>query len=638
MAEGSLREQWLVHTINMIRLDPLAAAARYHIDLNAGLPPGTIPGTQLQPIAYSDLLDATAAFHGAWLLQNDASGTTGLGGSSPGDRIAYAGYESETPWQWAEIVGWKGFQTGILESNIHFDTVIYNMGRDLMLNPNLRAMLLAPQWSEIGASQVNGDGYSQNGQDWYASILTIDLVGNPGQRFVTGNARSSFDSQPTGFGFGNAVGANVVGTDGNDQTGLGGGYSVLATSDNQRLQIGNALISFVMPEGNVKVDLINNLLVEASTTFTLRSAGFNARLSGILNTDLFAAETAGNTWLVGNAGINRVIGNSHNNTLDGGRGLDRLIGKGGNDLYYVHGQGVDYEDSSNDAVIESVGGGNDTIVVRYSYVLTAGSEVELIKTYASIFWDTIDLTGNKLSQRLEGNYGNNRLDGGGGGDTLDGLKGDDLYLVRNAADQIVEYADYGTDTVRSYVSFALASDDSIETLTTNSTVGTAAINLTGNDFAQVIQGNAASNTLKGLGGADTLHGKAGNDVLYGGEGNDKLYGGTGADLLTGGAGADNFYFTIAPGLADADTITDFVAAQDRIYLERDFYGLTGSRVASAQFKDLSLGSLDANDRIVFDRALGNLYFDADGSGGQDAQLFAHLSNGAVITYADLWLV
>jgi Ca2+-binding RTX toxin-like protein len=638
MAEGSLREQWLVHTINMIRLDPLAAAARYQIDLNAGLPPGTISGAQLQPIAYSDLLDATAAFHGAWLLDNDASGTTGLGGSSPGDRIAYAGYGSETPWQWAEIVGWRGFTAGITESALNLDTVIQMMVRDLMLNPNLRALLLAPEWSEIGASQVNGDGYSQNGQDWFASMLTIDLVGNPGQRFITGNVRSSFVTEPFTFVVSSVLGANVVGTDGSDQAGLGGGYSILATSDNQRLQIGNALISLTMPEGNVKVDLINNVLVEASTTFTLRSAGFNARLSGTLDTDLSAAEAAGNTWLIGNAGSNRVIGNSHNNTLDGGRGLDRLIGKGGNDLYHVHGQGVDYDDASNDAVIESVGGGNDTVVVRYSYVLTAGSEVELIKTQVSIFRDAINLTGNKLSQRLEGNHGDNRLDGGGGGDTLYGNLGNDLYYVRNAADQIVEYSGEGTDTVRSYVSFALASDDSIETLITNSTVGTVAIDLTGNDFSQVIRGNAASNTLMGLGGADLLDGKAGNDKLHGGEGNDKLYGGAGADLLTGGAGADNFYFTTAPGLADADTITDFVAAQDRIYLERDFYGLTGSRVASAQFKDLSLGSLDADDRIVFDRALGNLYFDADGSGGQDAQLFAHLSNGAVVTYADLWLV
>lgn len=638
MAEGSLREQWLVHTINMIRLDPLAAAARYQIDLNAGLPPGTISGAQLQPIAYSDLLDATAAFHGAWLLQNDASGTTGLGGSSPGDRIAYAGYESETPWQWAEIVGWRGYPAGITESALDLDTVIYLMGRDLMLNPNLRAMLLAPQWSEIGASLVNGDGYSQNGQDWFASMLTIDLVGNPGQRFITGNVRSSFVTWPFTLVVSSELGANVVGTDGSDQAGLGGGYSILATSDNQRLQIGKALISLTMPEGNVKVDLINNVLVEASTTFTLRSAGFNAQLSGTLNTDLFAAETAGSTWLVGNAGINRVTGNSHNNTLDGGRGLDRLIGKGGNDLYHVHGQGVDYEDSSNDAVIESAGGGYDTVVVRHSYVLTAGSEVELIKTQHSIFRDAINLTGNKLSQRLEGNHGNNRLDGGGGGDALYGSIGDDLYYVRNAADQIGEFAGEGTDTVRAFVSFALAADDSIETLTTNSTVGIAAIDLTGNDFAQVIQGNTASNTLKGLGGADTLHGKAGNDFLYGGEGNDKLYGGAGADLLSGGAGADSFYFITAPGVADADTITDFAAAQDRIYLERDFYGLTGSRIASAQFKDLSLGSLDADDRVVFDRALGNIYFDADGSGGQGAQLVAHLSNGAVVTHTDFWLV
>ncbi|MDP3520426.1 MAG: calcium-binding protein, partial [Hydrogenophaga sp.] len=78
-------------------------------------------------------------------------------------------------------------------------------------------------------------------------------------------------------------------------------------------------------------------------------------------------------------------------------------------------------------------------------------------------------------------------------------------------------------------------------------------------------------TLNGGDGNDLLVGGGGSDVLKGGSGNDVLIGGYGIDELTGGAGADTFVLNAAPGAAHAVTLVDFVAGEDRIYLDRSIF-------------------------------------------------------------------
>jgi Ca2+-binding RTX toxin-like protein len=46
----------------------------------------------------------------------------------------------------------------------------------------------------------------------------------------------------------------------------------------------------------------------------------------------------------------------------------------------------------------------------------------------------------------------------------------------------------------------------------------------------------------------------------------------------------------------------------------------------------------ADDRLVYDAHTGNLYFDPDGVGGADQVLFATLSAGLKLTYADFFVV
>jgi phospholipase/lecithinase/hemolysin len=184
------------------------------------------------------------------------------------------------------------------------------------------------------------------------------------------------------------------------------------------------------------------------------------------------------------------------------------------------------------------------------------------------------------------------------------------YAVNSGSTGVIEgVGGIGTDIVRTTVGYALSAGSEIEVLRTTNNLGTAAINLTGNEFAQQIIGNN---------GANKIDGKSGND------------------LLTGGGGKDTFLFTTAPnGSTNVDTIKDFKPIDDTMSL---------SHLA---FQDLALGSLpsgalalgtsasQADDRIIYDKATGWLYFDQDGSGSIYAPIhFATVTAGVNLTAAD----
>ena len=176
---------------------------------------------------------------------------------------------------------------------------------------------------------------------------------------------------------------------------------------------------------------------------------------------------------------------------------------------------------------------------------TAGNDTILGGTEASVLSgdDGNDLlTGKSSKDTLSGGAGNDTLNGGSGADRMTGGGGSDWFRVDHPDDQVIEAVGGGTaDRVLAMVSYELAADAAIETLSTHQIGGTKAIDLTGNDFAQTIIGNDGANRLDGRGGNDLLQGKGGADTLLGGDGNDRLDGGTGADMMTGGAGNDWFY-------------------------------------------------------------------------------------------------
>ena len=143
-------------------------------------------------------------------------------------------------------------------------------------------------------------------------------------------------------------------------------------------------------------------------------------------------------------------------------------------------------------------------------------------------------------------------------------------------------------------------------------------------------GSAARWTSPATNSPTAIYGNAGANVLDGKGGN---------DLLTGGAGADIFAFTAALGAGNVDTIADFVAGTDKIGLDDAiFTAIGGLGALNANAFVTGAGAADADDRIVYNSATGQLFYDADGNGGGAAILFATLQGAPVLAASDFQVI
>jgi hypothetical protein len=139
-----------------------------------------------------------------------------------------------------------------------------------------------------------------------------------------------------------------------------------------------------------------------------------------------------NNILMGMGGADVLRGNGGNDTLDGGTGPDNMLGGAGNDTYIV--------DQSGDSVVESVGNGTDQ--VNSSATFTLGANVENLTLTGS---NSVNATGNTLSNVIIGNTGANNITGGGDNDTLTGGGGADTFIYVAPTDSTLADTDVITD-------------------------------------------------------------------------------------------------------------------------------------------------------------------------------------------------
>ncbi|HKY01944.1 MAG TPA: putative Ig domain-containing protein, partial [Burkholderiales bacterium] len=360
-----------------------------------------------------------------------------------------------------------------------------------------------------------------------------------------------------------------------------------------------------------------NDTVESSVTWTVGSNVERLTLTGSANIN-----GTGNTL------ANVLTGNIGNNTLNGGSGVDSMSGDAGDDTYVV--------DNAGDVVTELTEQGTDTVQTTLSYTLGVNVENLVItgsnnRTGTGNALDNV-LTGNSGNNRLTGLDGNDKFIGGGGSDTFVGGTGNDYYVVDSTGDAVTELAGEGSDTVETSLSYTLGNNVEDLVLTgTNNRTGT------GNALDNALTGNSANNNLTGNAGNDALYGGAGTDTLNGGSGNDQLNGGSAADTLTGGAGQDLFVFSSFGG-TNVDVITDFDIAEDTFGLDDAvFTTIVPGALDPAMFV-IGTAAGDADDRIIYNSVTGNLYYDADGSGGGAEVRFAQLDSGVALTAADFAIV
>ncbi len=258
--------------------------------------------------------------------------------------------------------------------------------------------------------------------------------------------------------------------------------------------------------------------------------------------------TGMNDSLGGSGGDDTLSGGNGGDTLIGGQGADFIAGGNGNDTSFA-GPG----DTGNDTVQGNAGndviggGGGDDIIVGGTLSTSAsqsntgnsgndtlfggaGNDLIVAGSYNSASMTVVN-TGQGVNTAWAGTgddtvYGDDNQDmlgGGSGGDSLDGGSGDDTIFGGSGNDSINAGGDNDT-------TFSGAGNDSLD----------------GGD------------------GDDTLFGGGGDDTVAGGAGADEIWAGAGNDDLSGGAGADTFVFGNTSG---NDTVTDFDASEDILYLE-----------------------------------------------------------------------
>ena len=206
--------------------------------------------------------------------------------------------------------------------------------------------------------------------------------------------------------------------------------------------------------------------------------------------------------------------------------------------------------------------------------------------------------------------------------TIDDASGTDTILYKGAKAVAIDLNEGKFSTLSEAIRFDNGSTRATVAIGPNSIIE----NATGGTGNDTLVGNASANVLSGGSGADKI---------AGGLGNDRIYGGLGTDTIAGGGGSDVFVFNVTVSGGNRDVITDFSSVQDQIYLERaDYTKLTAGVLAAGSFVT-GTSARDANDFIVYDKAKGLLYYDANANASGGAILLATVSANTVLTAADI---
>ncbi len=271
-------DEYFLALINRARQDPVAEAARLGINLNEGLPAGTLAPGPRQPLALNDFLQSAIDGHLADELAKNYFSHTGSDNSTPQKRIEAAGYTG-----WTTIGENLGIQysTGAVnvtqyvldEYNALFiDTTAAGRGHRInILNGNFKEV-----GSSVGVGTFQGANAVHTGNDFGA---------RPGNSFLTGivytdtvNANRFYD---VGEGIGNA--SVVVVGGGNTYrttTNTAGGYQIALPAGNFTVTFSGTGISTPI----VKSFAISNLNVEvdANTRTDINNPVQVSGLSSIL--------------------------------------------------------------------------------------------------------------------------------------------------------------------------------------------------------------------------------------------------------------------------------------------------------------------------------------------------------------------
>ncbi|ANY78706.1 hypothetical protein BB934_11100 [Microvirga ossetica] len=514
----------------------------------------------------------------------------------------------------------------ILQGGLGADNLVGGEGADFASY----ADATGPVRADLHDAASNTGAYAQ-GDTYFSDDPALIIEGLIGSNFDDTLVGSEFDT-------------TLIGGAGNDQLRAFDGNNILQGGLGEDQLVGGLAFdfaSYASATAGVTVNL--GLAVQPAGTGEAAGDSFTS-IEGLIG-------SAFGDSLTGNGVANHLKGEGGNDGLNGGAGADRLEGGIGSDTYYV---------TAGDRIVEHAGQGTDTVVITSDFVVTGNdfANIENIILDVSTLNNTLTgsetdnvLNGNDTGNRLEGlggndtlyglggndglfggagddalfggagidalfgDAGNDILDGGTGIDAMNGGVGNDVYYVNDAGDSVVEAAGGGIDTVYASVNFNMGAGTEVEYLYAT---GAAGLILTGSNFANTIIGNAGAN---------------------------KIYGGLGNDFLTGGAGKDIFVFDTKPNKStNVDRIMDFNVRDDSFHLDNKYFTKLGSGTASKPKKFnsdmfvINNKAKDREDRVVYDKKTGALYYDQDGTGSKAQIKIATLNKNLKLTYSDFFVI
>jgi Ca2+-binding RTX toxin-like protein len=474
------------------------------------------------------------------------------------------------------------------EREIHldggFDQVLATVTYELAANVERLALL--------GAFSIDGTGNSAN------NVLSgnpghNDLYGLGGADVISGG---NFDDYLDG-----GTGADLMdGGEGNDTYVIDNAGDIVVETDNSGYDEVLATLAIA-----ALLDNFEQLIGQSDAGQSLSGNSLDNIINGADGADVLSGADGADT-IIGNDGADHLYGDEGDDVLAGNDGDDQHWGHDGDDTF-KGGLGADIIDG---------GDGNDT--VNYDGSIN-GVSVDLNTGLGSVgnyaLGDTLtgieNLIGTEFEDTLTGDASINVLDGGAGADTMDGGQGSDTYIVDNTRDEAIETtagaAGGLNDQVFSSVNHTLSAN--VENLTITAVAGQ--VNGTGNTLANTIAGNIANSYIDG---------KEGNDVL------------------TGNGGSDQFLFTTAlSAAANLDQITDSDVADDYLRIDNAVFAALPVGYLSVAALHIGASAADSLDRIIYDDATGNIYYDPDGLGGVAQTQFATLTAGLTLGNGDIYV-
>jgi hypothetical protein len=239
-------EQFVIELINRARANPAAEATRLGIDLNEGLPAGTLSASPKPPLApHPSLIDA-AAGHSQDMIDRNFFDHRNPDGDGPGERIADAGYLAARAW--AENIA---FHVGAAEAH---DALFRSAGH--------RLNMLRNTYREVGIGV-------RERNDWGVN-MTEAFAYRTGPAFLTGVAFSDQVVADSFFTAGEGLAgvtitatARTSGASYTTNTGPTGGYSLPVPGDTYDLTAAGgeltkpiAITGIGLGTANVKIDFV----------------------------------------------------------------------------------------------------------------------------------------------------------------------------------------------------------------------------------------------------------------------------------------------------------------------------------------------------------------------------------------------